>query len=359
MVSPRRIQVLFMAVMLLFAAAVGWLGGWLLDQDRALARQRRLEQLEAAADRVTSALYRRLVEFEEVLARRGSGELPPGAVLLRARRGGIEVSPADGLLYQPFVPEQRVAPPALFAATEELEFQRNDLEAAAAALQRLAASSDPAIRAAALARLGRNLRKARHPEQALEVYRQLAAMGATAVDGLPAELVALEGRCALFEELGRRTDLEREAGILHANLMRVVWRLGKSAHDFQLEQVRQWLGRAPGMTADGDKEALSAAAELVWKEWQREPAGKGRRIVAGYRPVLTAWASDGAELTALLAPTQAFEAALREAGSFSAVLTDGEGRRLLGRTDQGAKLSVERAPASTRLPWTLQVATSD
>jgi tetratricopeptide (TPR) repeat protein len=220
MLSPRRIQGLFLALTLLFAAAVGWLGWRLLEQDRALARQRRLEQLEAAADRVTGALYRRLAEFEELLARGGSGRLPPGTVLLRAKRGSVEVSPADGLLYQPFVPERPVAPPALFASSEELEFQRNDPPAAAAALRRLAASSDPAVRAAALARLGRNLRKSGRPDEALEVYRQLGAMGSATVDGLPAELVALEARCTLFDKLGRRADLEREAGILHGKLMR-------------------------------------------------------------------------------------------------------------------------------------------
>ncbi|MCC6394926.1 MAG: HAMP domain-containing histidine kinase [Bryobacterales bacterium] len=354
----RRIQGFFLAFMLLFVAAVGWLGWRLLDQDRALARQRRLEQLEAAADRVTGVLYRRLSEYEELLVRGGSARLPSGAVLLRTRRGSIAISPPDGLLYQPLLPAMRETPTALFAETEALEFQRNDFPAAAAALSRLAVSSDPAVRAAALVRLGRNLRKARQPEQALEAYRHLAAMGAATVGGLPAELVALEGRCALFAELGRPEDLKREAGILHANLVRVGWRLGKSTYDFQLEQARQWLG-APRSTESGDKEALSAAAELIWQAWRREPVPKGRRIIAGDRPVLAAWSSDEQEWTAVLAPALTFEAALLEAGSFEAALIDGEGRRLLGRTDQAAKLSVERTPASMKLPWTLQVTSSD
>jgi signal transduction histidine kinase len=184
-------------------------------------------------------------------------------------------------------------------------------------------------------------------------------MGSATVDGLPAELVALEARCTLFDKLGRRADLEREAGILHGKLMRVQWRLRRAAYEFQLEQAWQWLDRAPDSMPGEEKAALSAAAELWWKEWQREPVAKGRRIVAGVRPVLAAWTSQGEELTAVLALTDSLDAALREAGPFSAALTDGEGRRLVGRADQGAKLSVERAPASTRLPWTLQVATPD
>ena len=58
--STRKVQTLFLAVALLFAGALGWLGWRLLLQDGALARQRRLEQLEAAADRVSATLYRRL-----------------------------------------------------------------------------------------------------------------------------------------------------------------------------------------------------------------------------------------------------------------------------------------------------------
>ncbi|MBK5290236.1 MAG: hypothetical protein JJE04_00895 [Acidobacteriia bacterium] len=108
MLSPRRLQGLFLAVTLLFAAAVGWLGWNLLEQDRALVRQRRVEQLEAAADRVAGALYRRLEEFEEIA---GGGPLPAGAVRLRARSGGsLEVLPPDGLLYYPVVPAARGAP---------------------------------------------------------------------------------------------------------------------------------------------------------------------------------------------------------------------------------------------------------
>ena len=62
MLSPRRLQGLFLAVTLLFAVAVGWLGWKLVEQDRALARQRRVEQLEAAADRVAGALFRQMAE---------------------------------------------------------------------------------------------------------------------------------------------------------------------------------------------------------------------------------------------------------------------------------------------------------
>lgn len=355
--SPRSFQGLFLAVTLLFAAAVGWLGWRLLEQDRALARRRRVEQLEAAADRVTGALYRRLSEFEEILT--GGGRLPDGAVLLRTRAGEIETQPPDGLLYVPVAPVSRDAPPGLFAASEELEFRRNDPAAAIAALQPLARSGDPAVRAAALARLGRNLGKSGRYTEALAAYGQLAGLDAAAVYGLPAELVALESRCALLERLGNQPELAREAAVLHRNLMNGKWSLRRATHEFQLAQAREWLGEAAESHYDRGKAALSAAAETVWVTWQRERGGKGRRIVAGDPAVLAEWTSDGEELTALLAPAATLEAALGEAGAFPAALADAEGRSLLGRAEPAARLRVERTPASTKLPWTLEVASLD
>lgn len=354
----RHIQGLFLAFTMLFVAAVGWLGWRLLDQDRALARQRRLEQLEAAADRVTGALYRRLAEFEEPLARAGNGRRPADAVLIRAGKSGFEILPPDGLLYVPFPPAQPKILAAAFAGPDALEFRQNDYPAAAAALRRLAESSDPSVKAAALVRLGRNLKKDGLPDQALAIYGQLATMDPATVDGLPAQLVAIEARCALFEQLGRGPELQREARALQAKLLRGEWKLSRSAYEFQMEQSRKWLG-ALRSAGNGGKEELSAAAELIWRDYQHGPTARGRKIIAGDRPVLAAWSSDQQEWSAVLAPAQAFEASLSEAGSFAAALMDGEGKRLLGRTDQSAKLSVERTPASTRLPWTLRVTSTD
>ena len=148
--STRRVTTLLLAVALLFAGALGWLGWRLLQQDRALARQRRLEQLEAAADRVSAAMYRRLAELDEALADPHRGPVPSDAVLVRAGRDGVAVRPADGLLYLPVVPAGTEPPPRLFADGEVLEFQRNDPAAAAAAFRPLARSADPVTRAGAL-----------------------------------------------------------------------------------------------------------------------------------------------------------------------------------------------------------------
>ena len=81
----------------------------------------------------------------------------------------------------------------------------------------LAHLEGPAIRAGALLRLGRNLRKEQQSRAALEIHDELDQMGATPVGGLPAELIARHARIRLLDELKRTTEVKREAGLLYAD----------------------------------------------------------------------------------------------------------------------------------------------
>ncbi len=358
--STRKVPTLFLSVALLFAGAVGWLGWRLLLQDRALARQRRLEQLEAAADRVIAAMYRRLAELEEALADPRVGPVPPESVLVRARRDRVVVHPPDGLLYLPVTPAGAEPPPTIFAEGEALEFQKDDPAAAAEAFRRLTHSTDPVIRAGALLRLGRNLAKSGRIPEAMRIFDELGGMGATLVGGLPAGLVALEARCSLMEKAGRRADLQREARLMHNCLAESRWPLSRASYEFKTEEARGWLGEAPDSRQLEKKSSLSAAAYVLWADWLREPGGKGRRfLILNEIPVLATWSSSPDELTALLVPAETLGPALRESGDFQARLIDAEGWAVLGSQEPVGEIRVERAPASTRLPWTLQVASLD
>jgi len=196
--------------------------------------------------------------------------------------------------------------------------------------------------------------------EALVAFDELAAMGATAVGGLPAELVAREARCSLFERLDRASDLQREARLLYDTLADGRFHLSRPGYEFKMEEARGWLSEAPDSQQLQKKAALSAAAQVLWVDWSREPAGKGRRLVTpDGRPILASWISGPNELTAVLVPAEAVGAALREAGDFQARLMDVEGRTVLGSPDMAGVLRVERTPASTRLPWTLQVVSLD
>src|SRR5947199_133345 len=93
--SPRYLLTLFLAIMLVLAASLSWLGWRLLKQDRALESQRIQERLDNAADLIAASLLHKFsesrVQFTSLvtlsdsdLAARAS-ELPsqcPGTALL-------------------------------------------------------------------------------------------------------------------------------------------------------------------------------------------------------------------------------------------------------------------------------------
>jgi len=65
--AGRRLLLPLITVALCAAAALGWLGWHVLEQDRALESQRVQEQLDATADVVGAALVRKLAEKDNQL----------------------------------------------------------------------------------------------------------------------------------------------------------------------------------------------------------------------------------------------------------------------------------------------------
>ncbi|MCJ7564875.1 MAG: hypothetical protein MUP52_09850, partial [Candidatus Aminicenantes bacterium] len=192
---PRNVLVLFVAVAAVSVSVLVWLSWRLLRQDRALENQRIQERLERAADLIVTSLDLGLSEIENRL----SVLSDPGDHALSVAFGprGAETHPAGRLLYYPFIPPVWESPMTAFEAGETLEFRRQDYIGAIAAFRALALSKDPLIRAGALTRLGRNLRKNNQIHEALAVYEELARLGSTPVGGDLAELLARQARCAL------------------------------------------------------------------------------------------------------------------------------------------------------------------
>src|SRR5512135_1477401 len=98
--APRRVLVLFVAITLVPAAGLGWLGWWTFKQNRALDRQREVEGLELLADRVSGALDRALADLQARLDS-PAASLPEDTILLSAGPEGLEATPAGRLLYYP------------------------------------------------------------------------------------------------------------------------------------------------------------------------------------------------------------------------------------------------------------------
>jgi signal transduction histidine kinase len=374
----------FLLIVCLFSGALAWLGWRVLEQDRALANQRVLERLGAGADAVGTLLLRNILAAEDLLGQIDAAPestwsagavslVPPPAceavvVVFRHRR--VTAFPSHCLKYYPVTPSGDT-PAAVFDRGEMLEYRHGDYPAAAASFRRAARSADPAVRAGALVRLARTLRKSGQGAEALAVYTQLAQAAPARLGDVPADLVARHARCSLLAESQQREQLRAEAALLEADLQQGRWQLTQSAYRLHLDDVRRWAGTAPIPSGELEALAIATATSALWDEWlnqgRRDRVPVARRVARfDGRPVLTICRGNTDRLVALLAggdyvdhrwlsraqPTLA-RLNLRLA------LTDNEGHAV-GRTPlSSAAFRVVRSPAESGLPWTLHVTSAD
>ena len=377
---------LFLAVMLVLAATLAWLGWQLLEQDRVLETQRTQERLDNAADLIAAALLHNLSESKDrftgllalsepelsAQASEIAGQGNGAALLVVLREQTVDAYPPASLLYYPFLPAAEEPPASIFEAGEVSEFQRRDFENAIAAFRDLARSRDRAIRAGALLRLGRNLRKAREPRAALDTYAELERMGATPIAGLPAELLARHARCKLLDELKRPAELEREARALYGGLHDGRWRLARGAYRFYAQEASRWYTPDPQLRAnEQDALSMAAAVELLWEEWQRIRRGEG--AVAGQRSlwlldrsVLLVWQAAADRVVGLVAGPGHLQRqwlspvlSLLDRQEVRLALTDAEGHTVFTQLTTPAARQAVRTSVETQLPWTLHVVSRD
>jgi signal transduction histidine kinase len=362
---PRHVLAIFLAIMLVSGGALGWLGWQVLEQDRSLERQRVQERLDLAADHVAASLERNFSDLDNhlnFLPGPAAKEPPEGVVVLLATERAVNVYPSGRVLFYPAAAVSDEPPAATFAEGEKLEFQRNDPTKAAEFFRPLARSPDPRVRAGALLRLGRNLRKAGRNEEALEAYGELAQLGPVRVTGLPAELMAREARSSVLEALGKRDALRQEASLMYSALATGRWTLLRAVWEFHVEEARRWSGAGPLTEREQDALALSDVAEWIYDQWLAGQGSRGRRILRMEgRPVLISWMADTGRLAAVLAGPgylgSVWEAAL-EGQRVRGALVDANGQVMIGSVEKNARQTVLTA-AATRLPATLQLTSAD
>ena len=368
---PRHLLALFLAVTIIPASALAWVSWRLLEQDRALASQRVQEQLEHAADLVAADLERRLADMQErlpALAATPPADLANDGLIVDIGADRIDVHPADRLLYRPFVSRTEDASGSWFEAGEALEFRQRDFPAATAAFRTLADSADPLIKAGALVRLARTLRKNNQHEEALTAYEALEQLGPTPVGGVPAELLARQMRCTVLAELNLVSELQRAAVDLYADLQNGQWALDRTSYEFHSAETRRWLtdesdahGPQPGALA------RAAAVESLWEQWQgrRDDDGesRGSRSLRVYdRSMLVVWRSSKEGMVGLVAGAGYLEAQWRTAWDelgVAVALTDRDGHLVLEPSGSAAIQQAVRPAADTPLPWTLRVGSAD
>jgi len=371
--TPRRLPPLFLVVTLVPIVALGWLTWQLLDRERRLETQQAQERVEHAADRIVAASHQRLADLENELQRlavAGSGTPPDGTVRIVAEGDRVTVTPPGALVYHPVLSSDDDVPRQVFAEGERFEYQQRDLIRAIAWFQTLARTDQPAVRAGALVRLGRNQQKAGQADAALVTYEQLAGLGATSIDGLPAALLALVASCGVLERAGRQAELAAAAAALRDGLSNGAWPLPRDAYDFYLDEARRLTGDADETEADRNAHAIAAAFESVHERWTSEGAAPQRRwLIAEGRPVLAASTGSGGRLTTILAGPDFLKDAWHDLEGARVLLTDGEGQPILETFPRDAwrepgnvaaalpvvgPTAVRPADAS-KLPWTLRV----
>ena len=356
--ASRRLPWLVLVVMVVPTLALGWLAIELVGRDRQLERDRARERAAHAASQIVAASQARLVELEVHLqaASSGGGALPAGVSLVIVEGTQLDAKPAGALVFRPVVPTSTAPPSATFAEADRLEHQQDDHAGAIANLRPLIGSSDPAIRAGALLRLGRNQRKARQADAALATYRELGTLSLTIDAGLPAALLAHVAQGEILRAAGRVAELRDVGEALRTHLAAGAWPLGRDAYEFYAAEADRWAGPVEEMEVRRDARSIAAAFQTIYDGWAAGgPAPARQWLVVEGRPVLLATVSTRDRLVAMLAASEFLQEGWRHLGAFHVQLTDVDGQSILGRMPDGLEAAVV-PPDQSRLPWTLRVA---
>ena len=335
---PRAVLTLFISLMLVCAVALGWLGWQVLEQDRAMEAQRWQERIESAADRAVVAVER--------------GFASSDAEVVVHSTGAAQMTPPGSLAYAPSQIQSGPVPPEVFAEAESLEFEKQDGNKAAEAYARLAESGNPQIRAEALVRLGRVLRRQKKLPQALNAYASLEKLGPVLVAGMPANLVARAARASTLREGGDRSSAKRETAALWTDLTNGQWHLTKATLETYLQESKASLPELLPPKDWNERLWLSRAAE--WAFAQPAASGRAGLVIEG-QTVSIVWERQGPVWRARLTGPSSWQALWARLESESGIvlrIVDAEGR-VIRQSDSAQGRAASRAAAVTGLPWSL------
>jgi signal transduction histidine kinase len=331
-------------------AALGWAGWRLTDQQRVIDEQRARDQVESAADAVAAGIREKLADAGERLSgwlSNPSSAAPAieGAVVIAMAPARMDVNPSGGL---PFVlaPIESTRAPDTFAAVEAIEFGADRVARAADGYRELANGDDLQVRAGALLRVGRVLRKSRDFAGALTAYRQLAELGAIRTDGLPSELAGLDGQRATYTAMAKGIESSDVAGRILQGLDSGRWQIARGTAEFYRDAFAQ--PRPASWT-------LATALDDVWREAAGRLPVRGQRVVRKDPSsiVFVLWRSNGTHTAALAAfAGQFFDVAV--AAPVAWQLVDPEGHVIRGEAASPAR-SVVRIIGNSEYPWTLRM----
>jgi signal transduction histidine kinase len=291
-----------------------------IDQDRAVERDRQHERLEHAAGAIANAIQLQMLR---------------GDVRVRIEGGRVAVNPPGGLVYIPEAFEEEPVPAAMFTAAEAVEFSANPAGAVPLYLDVAHNSSFPTVRAEALVRAARVLRSLKRWAEAVAVYRQLEQLQTVSVAGMPSGLIARGGFCSvLAASSGQTAELRQAAAVLRQDLLAGRWPVTRETLHTYLDETSQWIGSGELPADWKERVATAEAVAQIWNRERTEAAGK-RFVALDGLPVSIAWErrSGGGEWSAVMTGPVTWRTLwkqLEEQNKVQLQLSSLEGERLWG-----------------------------
>jgi len=339
---------LMAAATLIPIGVLSWLGIRVLQQDGDAERQRQSDNLQVTARRLSLDLAAWLQELDARVLR-GEG--------LTFNATGPESHRDLPLLYSASFLSAAPIRTAELAAAEMLEYQKQNLTAAADAYRRAARSNSRKVRAAALLGLGVVLLKSGDLESALGAYRELESLSDVDVAGRPAALVALNARCRALDKSGERARLRSEATTFARTLHAGGWLIDRPTFENYQDDLRRWGAPEPPV----ELAARTRAAIQLWQDWHDgKLPPRGQRIESvGADRVLATWATTSGRTVAWLTTANELDAAFRplaQAWALRIGAYDDEDRVMFGDGNSAGPLLTK---SETRLPFSLRAAALD
>jgi two-component system phosphate regulon sensor histidine kinase PhoR len=362
----RSLLILLTTIVALPAAALVYLGLRLLQQDRELERQRRAEILQEASSRAVSAFERELSALTLRLSDSTWLAAAPsdGSIHVVMTHDDMRIVPAHAVAYWPIPTKLETIPETAFKEADSAEFLSLDPAAALALNRELRRSGSGAVRAGALVREARILRKMGRLVESLNTYDLLAAIDAVAINGMPSDLQARKTRCQLLESMSNTDALRREAALIDADLKGGRWHLDRETYEYVSSLVGNWLGPS---RADDERIAFAAAAAWLRREWSggdQSPRSNGWQVVPGAMPLTVIWSANDERVTAVIANASFVEkqwlpGVVRAAAPAIASLLPGAAGSPRSPLPSPDPPAIVRSAAETGLPWAISVALPD
>ncbi|BCS35279.1 hypothetical protein TBR22_A45060 [Luteitalea sp. TBR-22] len=355
---PRSLLTLYLAGAAVALGCLAWLAVRQWHQDAALDAQRTTDRLQGAANLAAARALQSLADVDRLIAS-GATTTPAHTHVVQLTDDGVHV--IAGRL--PFVPrafESTPVPDGVFDAPEQLELDANRLDRVATMYRRLAASALPSVRAGALMRLARVLRRQGRDEEALQAYAVLVQASDVVIEGRPADLIARLGRCRVLDAVGRRDDLAREGRELRVDLARGRWPITSALWASVFADATRWAGPSAGGLATLDDDVAAAGAlEQYWWQRQGPPPGVAARV-AVHTPrglaLVVEQAHEGGPRVLVAGPAHVavMRQQLADATTTADLLAPDERPAVMDGTPAVMLRAIE-----TGLPWTLVVADRD